>query len=268
MQSKSQIVATIGPASSNIDTLINMISAGIDVARLNFSWGTHEEHANNINIVRQASGSVGKNIIILQDLSGPRMKTEGGHSIDTEKAKTGVITEKDLADLKFGIEQNVDYVALSYVGSASDILELKNKIAEFGGKQKVIAKIERQEAINNFDEILKVTDAVMIARGDLGDVVPLPSIPFIQRELILKCSVAGKPVITATQMMLSMVESDKPTRAEVTDVAFAIMCGSDAVMLSEETARGKYPVEAVKMMESIVSESERRLPLPHPINLL
>ena len=255
--SRAQIVATIGPASKEKDIIRKMIDHQMDLARLNFSWESHEDHIEFIANIRQAAKEAGKRIPIIQDLSGPRMKTEGGHEINPEAEK--VITQKDIDDLKFGIEKGVDYVAMSYVGSKSDIVELKNLIKKGGGKMPVIAKIERQAALDDLENIIDVADAVMVARGDLGNEIPLEKIPFVQKDIIRKCKDAVKPVITATQMMLSMTDNPFPTRAEVTDVAFAILIGSDAVMLSEESARGKYPVEAVAMMEKIVLESENQM---------
>jgi len=250
-------VATVGPASKEKDVIKKMIDHQMDLARLNFSWGSHEDHLEFIKNIREAAKEAGRRIPIIQDLSGPRMKTEGGHEINPDANK--VITEKDLNDLKFGIENGIDYVAMSYVGSKGDIIELKNHIKKLGGKIPVIAKIERQAALDDLENIIDAADAVMVARGDLGNEIPLEKIPFVQKEIIRKCKDAVKPVITATQMLLSMTENQLPTRAEVTDVAFAILIGTDAVMLSEESARGKYPVEAVAMMEKIVLESENQM---------
>ena len=250
-------MATVGPASKEKDVIKKMIDHQMDLARLNFSWGSHEDHLEFIKNIKEAAKEAGRRIPIIQDLSGPRMKTEGGHEINPDANK--VITEKDLNDLKFGIENGIDYVAMSYVGSKSDVVELKNHIKKLGGKIPVIAKIERQAALDDLENIIDAADAIMVARGDLGNEIPLEKIPFVQKEIIRKCKDAVKPVITATQMLLSMTENELPTRAEVTDVAFAILIGTDAVMLSEESARGKYPVEAVAMMEKIVLESENQM---------
>jgi len=254
MASKAQIVATIGPATREVKTLEDMILHGMDIARLNFSHGTYEEHEEYINNIREAAQKAGKEVPIMQDLSGPRKKTEGGHEFAGGEQ---IVTEKDKKDLTFGIKHKVEYVVMSYVGQAKDLTELRGLIAEGGGNQKIVAKIERAEAIENFDEILKVCDAVMIGRGDLGQNIPLEQLPFVQLELIKKCNEVGRPVITATQMLLSMVEEETPTRAEVTDVANAILNGTDAVMLSEETAIGKNPEEVIEMMEKIVLEAEK-----------
>lgn len=250
-------MATIGPASKDKEILKQMISHQMDVARLNFSWGSHSDHIEYITNIRAAAQEAGRHIPIIQDLSGPRMQKERGHEINP--AATKIITPKDLDDLKFGLEQKLDYVALSYVGSKDDVLELKNEIKKLGGKTPVIAKIERQLALDNLDGIIRAADAIMIARGDLGNEIPLEKIPFVEWDILRRCKDAVKPVITATQMMLSMTENPLPTRAEVTDVAFAIVNGSDAVMLSEETASGHHPVETVAMMEKIVSEAEKYL---------
>lgn len=250
-------MATIGPVSKDKAVIKQMMLRQMDVVRLNFSWGTYEEHSNYIATVRETARELGRRVPIIQDLSGPRLKTEGGHHIDPGAVE--VITEKDLRDLKFGLEQNIDYVAMSYVGGKNDVLEIKRHIKKLGRKTPVIAKIERRAALDNLDEIIDEADAIMIARGDLGNEVPLEQIPFIQNMIIKKCKAALKPVITATQMMFSMTKNPAPTRAEVTDVAFAIITGSDAVMLSDETANGQYPVEAVAAMEKIVLEAERHL---------
>ncbi len=254
---RAQIVATIGPACNDETILQQMMQAGMDVARLNFSWGTHDEHARYIAMIRSVAKALGKRIPILQDLSGPRMKTEEGHALDPSAAK--VITEKDLNDLAFGIEHQLDYVVLSYVGSADDIRELRREIVNRHGTIAVIAKIERREGVDNIDSIIEVADAVMIGRGDLGLNIPLEEVPFAQKLIINKMNMAKKPVITATQMLLSMTEHLEPTRAEVSDVANAILDGTDAVMLSEETARGQHPIEAVAMMARIITDAEQHL---------
>lgn len=254
MSSRAQIVATIGPASGSLEIIKKLIEHQMDVVRLNFSWGTYDEHKTYINNIREAAEEAEKRIPIIQDLAGPRVDEEGGHHFGGAK---DIITEKDKQDLKFGVEQEIDYVAMSYVSSAADIIELKGEMEKLGRQIPIIAKIERKEAIENIDEILKVSDAIMVARGDMANEVPIEQIPFIQRTLIEKAKAAKKPVITATQMLISMVENPEPTRAELTDVSQAILEGSDAVMLSEETARGKYPVEAVSVMEKLVLEAEK-----------
>ena len=266
MNSKAQIVATIGPASRERNILKKMINHNMDVARLNFSWGTYEEHTELIKNLKEIAKEVGRRIPIIQDLSGPRVQEEHGHEFKAGAIE--IVTEKDVADLKFGLEQEVDYIAMSYVGSANDVLGLKSKMQEFGKQVPVIAKIERKLAVENLEEIIKVSDAIMVARGDLGNEFPLEQIPFVEKDIIEKSKKAGKPVIVATQMMLSMTENPVPTRAEMTDVAYAILNGADAVMLSEESAMGKYPLETVIMMEKEVLESEKHLPVDAKFNLL
>lgn len=261
MTSQTQLVATIGPACETKETIIEMVNHKMDMARLNFSWGTHETHAKYIQMIREASEVTGTDVLIIQDLSGPRVSTEGGHHVDGAH-KGSVITEKDIADLEFGLKQGVDFVALSYVGAASDIIKLKELIREradlLNGKPApfVIAKIERKEAIDNLQKIIDATDWVMVARGDLGNEFPLEEIPFVQHKIIKEANKAKKPVIVATQMLLSMVENPTPTRAEVSDIAYAIIDGAQGTMLSDETAKGKYPVQSVAMMEKIISYAE------------
>ncbi len=252
--SRAQIIATLGPVSEDENVIKEMAQRGMDVVRLNLSWGTHEEHANYIKNVRKVADELGRTIPIIFDLSGPRVQDESGHHIDFSQEK--VITPKDIEDLKFGLEQKVEYIALSYVGKAREISELKKIIEGSGGDAKIIAKIERDEALADIDNILKVSDAIMIARGDLGNEVPLEEIPWYEKEIIKKCKSAGKPVIVATQMMISMIKSDEPTRAEVTDVFFAIENGADVVMLSDETAKGEHPIETVEMMDKVIRETE------------
>jgi len=256
MESVTKIVATIGPASCDREVIKSLIDHKLNIARLNFSWGTHDWHAEIIKNVRELSAEMNSNILILQDLSGPREQTGSEHHYGGTEDQE-VITEKDKADLAFGVAQGVDYIALSFVGQASDVIELKKLIAEKGGHQKVIAKIERKIAFENLAEIIKATDGIMVARGDLGNEFPLEEIPFIQHEIIQASKKANKMVIVATQMLLSMVDSKTPTRAEVSDVAYAILDGADGVMLSEESAKGQYPVEAVAMMEKIALYAEK-----------
>lgn len=258
MESKTKIIATMGPSSQSKEIITELIKHNLNIARLNFSWDTHEGHRIIISHIRAASEENEKDVEIMQDLSGPREQTGGLHHFGGEE-NGEVITEKDKQDLCFGIEQDVDYIALSFVGSAGDIIKLRNLINEKGGNQKIIAKIERKIAVENLDEILEVVDGVMVARGDLGNEYPLEEIPFIQHKIIERANAQGKMVIVATQMMLSMVNSPIPTRAEVSDVAYAIIDGADAVMLSEESAMGKYPIETVAMMEKIAVASEKHL---------
>ncbi|MDO8481718.1 MAG: pyruvate kinase [bacterium] len=254
--SRSQIIATIGPATKDKEIMRELVRHQMDVARLNFFWGTREEQLGYINTLREVAKDAGRHIPIIQDLAGPRIQEKDGHEFDS--GFSGALTEKDRADLDFGAKNGVDYVSLSYVGNASDIKLLRGEMSKRGMKKPVIAKIERKVALDNLAEIIAEADAIMIARGDLGNEVPLQEIPYIERDIIKQANEAGKPVITATQMMLSMVDSPVPTRAEVTDVTYAILAGSDAVMLSEETAQGHYPVETVAMMETIILEAEKR----------
>lgn len=259
-ESVTKIIATIGPVSNNKEMISNMVKHHMDIARLNFSWGTHDWHKDIIKNIREVAKENKKEIPIIQDLSGPRVQDGSNHYFGGKKGEE-VITEKDIADLYFGIEQKVEYVALSFVGQASDIIKLKKLIKEKGGNQKIISKIERKMAYENLDEIIKETDAIMVARGDLGNEFPLEEIPFIQHNIIKACKKANKMVIVATQMLLSMVDNPNPTRAEVSDVAYAILDGADGVMLSEESAKGNYPVKAIEMMEkiSLISEKFRNI---------
>lgn len=255
-QSKAQIVATIGPASSETSILVSMMKAGMDVARLNFSWGDEKVKAEQIRLIKDASKKAGKRVPIIADIPGPRAQLGTGHAFDPRKP---VITPEDEAFIRFAVKEGVDYIAASFIAMADHVRAYKGLIEGFGGTQPVIAKIERAEALENIDAITEAADAIMVARGDLGESIPLEEVPFAQAKIIKVAKKAGKPVITATQMLESMVDSPSPTRAEVTDVANAILLGSDAVMLSEESARGRYPVESVAMMERIVKASERHL---------
>ena len=339
MERKAKIVATIGPASQDEAVLERLILAGVNVARLNFSHGTHEEHAEHIAIIRRISEKLNTSVGILQDLQGPKIRvgelpaplqlSEGEivHLYATEttppsgneqkipvdfrqlfdsvrtsdrlllddgrltlevvsvKERTlaarvvvggplsshkginlpGVhlripgFTEKDEDDLAFGISQNVDAVAVSFVRSAEDVQKVRDAIERFsnGKRQPVlIAKLEKPEAIDNLDSILDHVDGVMVARGDLGVELPPERVPALQKRIIRAANARGKLVITATQMLELMISNPLPTRAEASDVANAVFDGSDAVMLSAESASGKYPVEAVQMMDRIVREAE------------
>lgn len=331
----TKIVATLGPSSSDKETLKQMFLEGVNVCRLNFSHGSHEDHENIIKTIRELNEETGLNVAILADLQGPKIRTNemedngveivNGQSITivTEKiignnkrfsinyknlpndvkpgerillddgklilevvktdgikeieakvilggilsSKKGVnfpnttismpsLTEKDRIDLDFALSQNVDWIGLSFVRSARDIIELKHIISKQKGKAKVIAKIEKPEAIEDIDEIITASDALMVARGDLGVEVPYESVPLLQKMIIKKSASQAKPVIVATQMMESMIKSLTPSRAEVNDVANAVLDGADAVMLSGETSIGLYPIEVIKTMTRIVSEME------------
>ena len=257
MHSKAQIVATLSSAFEGPERLKAMIDHQLDVVRLNFSWGDLDIRVKQIALIRELAKECGRRIPILIDLPGPRVQEGAEHTYDREAVSA--LTDRDRGFIKFGASQGVEYIAVSFVGGPQDILACREAIKTSSGSQRIVAKIERKIALERIDEIIAVTDAVMVARGDLGNEIPLEAIPFAQDMIIKKCKAAGKPVITATQMMLTMVDNPIPTRAEVTDVANAILEGSDAVMLSEETAKGKYPVETVAMMERIVLEAEKHM---------
>ena len=340
---KTKIVCTIGPASESPQILEVLIQAGMNVARLNFSHGTHEEHLRKIKTIRQISDRLKQPVAILQDLGGPKirigMMKEGGVELKRGKEffltsqvligdetqatvtysalpgevklgdrilladgtielqvlesngknircqvivggiltshkgmnfPTGTLqvttfTEKDHEDLLFGIQHGVDLVGLSYIQRADDIEGVKRILKKESADIPVIAKIERKEALEKIDEIILASDGIMVARGDLGLETPIEKIPNVQKKLIQKANALGKPVITATQMLRSMVDHTQPTRAEVTDVVNAIYDGTDAVMLSEETAIGQFPVEAFQMMARIAQSAEEEF--PHPLFL-
>lgn len=340
MMRKTKIVCTIGPASESIEKLTQLIEAGMNVARLNFSHGNFEEHGQRIQNIREASKRTGKMIAILLDTKGPEIRTHNmkNDAIDlvagneiivsmdevqgttekfsvtysgliddiqvgskillddgliglevikinrsaneihtkilnsgTLKNKKGVnipgvsvnlpgITEKDAKDILFGIEQDIDFIAASFVRRASDVLEIRQLLEEnHAAHINIIPKIENQEGVDKIDEILEVSDGLMVARGDLGVEIPAEEVPLVQKQLIKKCNSQGKPVITATQMLDSMQRNPRPTRAEASDVANAIFDGTDAIMLSGETAAGIYPVEAVQTMNNIASRAESAL---------
>ena len=337
---KTKIVCTIGPASESPEMLEQLIEAGMNVARLNFSHGNHEEHGERIRRIREASKKTGKIVGILLDTKGPEIRThqmendaielttgqtiaismkevlgtkemfsisydhliedvqEGSvillddglielrvKSIDTAaglihtevynagtlKNKKGVnvpgvsvqlpgITEKDAQDILFGITQEVDFIAASFVRRAKDVMQIRELLEKNDGSYiQIIPKIENQEGVDNIDEIIQVSDGLMVARGDLGVEIPAEEVPLVQKSLISKCNEAGKPVITATQMLDSMQRNPRPTRAEASDVANAIFDGTDAIMLSGETAAGMYPVESVKTMDKISIRTEAAL---------
>lgn len=251
MKKNVKIIATVGPNTLNGDTMKKIVPI-IDFARLNFSWGSHEQKLNFLEIIREESKKTGSTVQIMGDLSGPRVQENSGHHINQYAIE--VITPKDIDDLKFCLENGVDTIAMSFVGSSADIKKLRKVMSDLGKVLPIVAKVERKVALEKIDEIIKEADAIMIARGDLGNEIPIERIPYEERIIIEKCNEAKKPVYVATQMMLSMTEHPVPTRAEVTDVAYAIMLGADAVMLSEESASGKYPVEAVTEMRRIIDE--------------
>jgi pyruvate kinase len=337
---RTKIVATVGPASRDPAMLRALFLAGTNVVRLNFSHGTHDEHASVIADVRRIAAELGMHVAILQDLPGPKVRTgpfsngtssvtllEGApFTLDTQagagsvdgvsvtypglardcevgkriyladgaialrvtatdattvqtivetggelRERQGInypdgtleleaVTDRDLEHLDFGIAQNVDWVAVSFVRTAQDVWRVKSHIAAAGKNIPVMAKIEKHEALEHIDDILAVADGIMVARGDLGIEIPLEEVPLRQKELIARANRVAKPVVTATQMLESMMSSPRPTRAETTDVANAILDGTDAVMLSGETARGAYPLEAVRMMATIATYVETKYP--------
>lgn len=331
---KTKIVATVGPASNSKDMLRALIKEGVDVFRLNFSHGSHEDHLKVIIAVRELNQELGTTVSLLQDLQGPKIRVQemqpdttivrgqeliittrqllGNNEIcstsyqnlpkdvkfgdmilvddgkielkvkevrDTDvvtevvyggplKSRKGInlpftkvsapsLTEKDLQDLDFGIKNNVDWIALSFVRKASDIYALREIIDRNKSTSRIVAKIEKPEALSNIDEIITATDACMVARGDLGVEIWLEEVPMVQKMLVEKCNKAGKPVIVATQMMESMIENPRPTRAETNDVANSVMDGADAVMLSAETAAGKYPIEVIRSMVRTIASVEK-----------
>jgi pyruvate kinase len=331
---RTKVVATLGPVSSNPETLKGMIEAGLDVVRLNFSHGERADHLARFELVRSVAAEVGHNLAVLVDLQGPKIRVgvvdDNGVRVDrgrevvlvagadraaeseipvvypelaadvrqgdqillddgaiglrvqdvegervrcqverggVVKSRKGVnlpgvavsaasLTAKDQADAATAVEAGADYVALSFVRKPDDVVQAKQAIADHGGDIPVVAKLERPEAIDCLDEILEVADAVMVARGDLGVELAVEKVPPIQKHIIAQANSQGVPVITATQMLESMVASSRPTRAEASDVANAIFDGTDAVMLSQETAIGQYPVEAVATMARIAREAE------------
>jgi pyruvate kinase len=331
---KTKIVATVGPASNNKEMLRALIREGVDVFRLNFSHGTHDDHLKVIKAVRELNEEMGTHVCLLQDLQGPKirvqdmepdvilergqefiittrelvgnremastsykalpndvkqgdsiliddgkielrvrevrdidvvseviyggpLKSKKGINLPNTKVSAPSLTDKDLKDLEFGLKHNVEWIALSFVRKAHDITVLRNIIDQNKSNAKIIAKIEKPEALSNIDEIIELTDAVMVARGDLGVEIWMEEVPMVQKMLVEKCNKASKPVIVATQMMESMIENPRPTRAETNDVANAVMDGADALMLSAETAAGKYPIEVIRSMGRTISSVEK-----------
>jgi pyruvate kinase len=336
---RAKIICTIGPACNSEDAMRDLMRMGMDVARLNFSHGTHDDHAANIERLRVVAQQENRTICILQDLQGPKIRTgrlightpvaikTGSHVTITPREVDGTptlisttfktlasemkpgarillsdglielrlisrrgadiicevinggflgehqginlpgaalsipaLTPKDRKDLGFGLKHAVDMVALSFVRSAADVLTVKRIIAKHGSSTPVIAKLEKPQALEQLEEIFEASDGVMVARGDLGVEMAPEKVPVIQKHIIRRSAAWRKPVITATQMLESMIENPRPTRAEASDVANAVFDGTDAVMLSAETASGSYPREAVAMMAKIVVEAESNLP--------
>ena len=338
---RTKIVATLGPASSTPDQIAALVEAGMDGARLNFSHGSHEEHARRAEVVREVQADAGRPLALIADLQGPKLRLgdlerprtlrdgdeivvcaaelcrdgelpvspsvigdvlQPGHDVliddglvrlrveEVERGRArcavvvggvvsshkgvnlpGVpvpipaITRKDVQDLEFALELGVDYVALSFVRSAADVRDLKRLIEEAQSSAHVIAKIEKAEAIDALDEVLAETDAAMVARGDLGVEVGAETVPLIQKRIILRSLRRGVPVITATQMLESMIHNAEPTRAEASDVANAILDGTSAIMLSGETAVGRYPIHAVETMTRIALAVEPHMGYRHEL---
>lgn len=254
MTSHAQIIATIGPSSAREAVLRSMIEHQMDIARFNFEWFDPEITRERIATIRALGAACGRTISIIADLPGPRVQLAQGHTYNG--TLPFAITEKDEDMVRFCVEEHIDFIALSFIGSSGEVAQYREFIRKCGGTQKIIAKIERKIAVDAIDSIIAASDAIMVARGDLGKEVPLEEVPFVQKMIIAKANAAGKPVIVATQMLLSMTEHPEPTRAEVTDVEEAITQGADAVMLSEESASGRYPIEAVAMMERIMVAAE------------
>ena len=335
---RTKIVCTLGPASEKEEVLTSLIENGLNVARMNFSHGSHEEHKGRMDLVKKVREKLNKPVAILLDTKGPEIRTgnfdqpevlleEGqkftitmkdvmgtkemctvsykglandvvagdtiliddglvglrvneingddilctvensgivknhkGVNVPGVKINLPALTDKDVSDIEFGISQGIDFIAASFVRKVSDVLAIREILERNNATDiQIISKIENQEGVDNLDEIIAVSDGIMVARGDLGVEIPTEEIPVVQKLMIAKCNEAGKPVITATQMLDSMMRNPRPTRAEVTDVANAIYDGTDAIMLSGETAAGKYPVEAVRTMATIAKRTEETL---------
>jgi len=229
-----------------------MIDAGMSIARLNFSWGTHEEHRHFVATVRNEAALRGKQVLMLQDLSGPRVQSGSAHTFTSEAT---VFTEKDKADVMALVALNIEYIALSFVSSAADIVMLRSFLSAHGSTAKIIAKIERTEALDNLEEIIQAADGIMIARGDLGEAIPFETLPFVKQDILTLCQLHSKPAIVATEMLSSMLEDPLPSRADISDIADAVVDGASATMLSNETAVGTNPAEAVAVMRKVVDEA-------------
>lgn len=244
-----KIVGTVGPASNSPETVKALIQAGVDVVRLNLAYGTFQEHHRVINDVRRLSNKLGIPVGVLLDLPGTKYR----------RGSTKTVFE---SYLEFAHKEAVDFVALSFLTSAKEIAVVRKLVNNLDSKLSLIAKIERAAALEDHEAILDAADGLMVARGDLAAEISIEQVPLAQKQLIRAANKMGKPVITATQMLESMVRSPSPTRAEATDVANAVLDGTDAVMLSEETATGNYPVEAVKMMVRIIEATQPAIPYP------
>ena len=267
MSSRVQIIATLGPASAAPATVAALLATGVDVVRFNLSWTPPTELRAQVALVRDTATKAGRTIPILADLPGPRVQESAGHKFN---AAEPVPTPHDIELLALCTELKLEYVGVSFVGKAAELRRVRSLIGAAplaGQATRIIAKIERAEALQNLDEIIEAADAVMVARGDLGHAIPFEQVPFAQSRIVRECRAAGKPVIVATDMLRSMITSAEPTRAEVTDVAAAVLEGADAIMLSDETAVGKHPTEVVATMEQIALEAERHSP-PSPLHPL
>lgn len=251
---RAAIIATVGPASQSADVLCAMAKAGMTIARLNGAWiPDRAEALRQIAAVRAGAAACGRAMPVLVDLPGRRVAGAHGHTYDPAAP---LLSDAGETILAAAIEERVEMLALSFVGSAADVNELRARVRALGGTQPIIAKIERKIAIDHMADILASADGIMVARGDLGQEMPLEDIPFVQEDLVRAAKAAHKPVIVATQMLLSMTRHEAPTRAEVADVARAVEEGADAVMLSEETATGAYPALAVAEMARIITEAQ------------
>jgi pyruvate kinase len=252
--SQIQIIATIGPACAEPTEIQSLIESGMSLARLNFSWGTHTEHKQFVHDVRKAAQALGVNVPIIQDLSGPRVQQASEHTFDSS---VSVITDKDIADVYAMKDLHLEYIALSFVKNAEDITRLRTLLQEVGSSTKIIAKIERKEALEAIDEIIAAADGVMIARGDLGEAVSVETLPFVKKDILRRCNAAQKPAVVATEMLTSMIDNLQPSRADVSDIAHAVLDGASATMLSNETAVGTYPAQTVALMRKVVDEAQR-----------
>jgi len=242
-----KIVCTLGPASNTPEVIEKMISSGMDIARLNLSYGTLEEHRNTVAMVRAAARKIGLPTAILLDCPGRKRRTGDTKAVFSDH-------------LQFAQDNQLDYIALSFITSTEQVEEVQALAAQMKINIPIVAKIEKGEALAVSDSIIAISDGVMVARGDLGLQISIEKVPLAQKKIIHEANHRGKPVITATEMLESMVKSPTPTRAEATDVANAVLDGTDAVMLSEETSIGQYPLEAIKMMVKIILEAETVLP--------
>ncbi len=342
---KTKIVCTLGPATDDVKVMRGLINAGMNVARFNFSHGTHEEHLKRLKLVKRVRTELGAYVATMLDTKGPEIRigtfkngpinlklgdkfmitardVEGNQeqvsvlykdfprevivgtrvllndglaemtvdSIDGEDVHLTVenncvlsdhksinlpdinvsmpfISDADMSDILFGIENEFDFIALSFTRNKDDVMQVRKLLEEHGSKMRIIAKIENTEGVEKIDEILEVVDAIMVARGDLGVEIPFTEMPKVQKDLIHKCYTSGKPAITATQMLESMVTNPRPTRAEVTDIANAIYDGTSAIMLSGETAAGNFPVRAVETMSAIAEATENSIDYNHELRM-